>query len=38
MKFVDSVMSYGITPSWKAREVIDKLKKEVRDEGKEEEK
>jgi hypothetical protein len=32
MKFVDSVMSPGITPSWTARKVIDKLKKEVKDE------
>ena len=38
MKFVDSVMSKGITPSWTARKIIDNLKKEVRDERKEEKK
>ena len=37
MKFVDSVMSKGITPSWTARKVIDQLKKEVSDEQRKEE-
>ncbi len=38
MKFVDSVMSYGITPSWVSKKVIATHLKEVRDERKEEEK
>lgn len=38
MKFVDQAGSYGVTPSWKAREIIDKLKKEVKDEGQKEDK
>jgi hypothetical protein len=38
MKFVDSVMSKGITPSWVSRKIIDNLKKEVKDEGTKEEK
>ncbi len=39
MKFVDSVMSKGITPSWVSKRVIATLKKEVSDEqGKEEKK
>lgn len=38
MKFVDSVMSPGITPSWVSKRVIAKLKKEVKDEQRKEEK
>jgi hypothetical protein len=38
MKFVDSVMSPGVTPSWVSKKIIDKLKKEVSDERKEEKK
>lgn len=38
MKFVDSVMSPGITPSWVAKGIIDKHKKEVDNEREKEKK
>lgn len=38
MKFVDSVMGYGVTPSWVSKKIIETHLKEVKDEQRKEEK